>query len=157
MTPVIVTLADNSEIRVYIEDIEFFLDEMEKLKLDLIDSVEPLDEAPLPQPPTGMELAEVDLTFIDGSMMQCSVPSEEMSELETCTLIRSCNGREVLCKLRTIAAVEKDLDRRLLGTYAVINNIPTLSRRSKLHEQYVKRKTAYVVAMEALVNGAFRD
>ena len=156
MTPVIVTLADNSEIMVYINGVEAFLDEMEKLKMDMIESVEPMENAPA-QLPIGTELTNVDLIFIDGSSMQCSIPPEDKSDLEAYTLIRSCNGVEVMCKLRTMVAVEKELDCRLLATYAVINNIPTLSRRSKLHELYIKRKTAYVVSMEALVDGAFRD
>lgn len=163
MAPVIVTLVDNSEIVVYVDDIEFFLDEVERAKLDLVDSVEAIEDmdaieaGPLSQPSGGKELVEVDILLVDGSSIQCSIPPEAKSELEASLLIKSCQDREVMQHLMAMAAVEKDLDARLLGTYAVINNIPTLSRRAKLHKQYIKRKTAYVVSMEALVDGAFRD
>ena len=156
-TSVIVTLIDNSEIMIYIYDVEGFMEDLDKLKLNLIDAVEPLEPVPGKLPVDDDELMEVDLIFIDGSSMQCSIGLEDKESIEAYTLIRSCNGTEVLSRLRTMAAVEKDLDTRLMGVYAVINNIPTLIRRSKLHDQYLKRKTAYVVSMEALVDGAFRD
>ena len=155
MTPVILTLIDNSEILVHVEDAARYMEELEKFQLDLIESIEPAEEAPTPL--VDAELTDVDLILIDGSVVQCSVFPTEVEAIEQHPLVRSCSGVEAMCKLRSIGAVEKELDRRMLATYAVINNIPTLSRRARLHEQYIKRKTAYVVSMEALVDGAFRD
>ena len=101
------------------------------------------------------ELQEVTLTLQSGALILCEIPVTEVEKIPCIREVADFAETSTIAYAR-MAAEEKLLDERFLAATLVINNISILSVRSHLHKEYLKRKAAYVAALEALVDSVIR-
>lgn len=101
------------------------------------------------------ELQEVTMTLQSGSLILCEIPKAEVVKIPYIKEIVDFAETSTITYARMVAE-ESKLDERFKAATLVINNIPTLSIRSYLHKEYLKRKAAYVAALEALVDSIIR-
>jgi hypothetical protein len=101
------------------------------------------------------ELQEVTLTLQSGALILCKIPKTEVIKIPRITEVADFAETATIAYAR-MAAEEAVLDERFKAACLVINNIPILSIRSELHKEYLKRKAAYVAALEALVDSVIR-
>jgi hypothetical protein len=148
MIPVKLIFSNHYELDVFVHDAEQFKDAVLG-HANVIESIECID-IPVPD-----NVTECDVTLYDGSQILCSVPSEDVGEVEAkCPAVMEC-VESYLRRYVPIKIKETMLDERLLATYAVVKNIPDQSIRFRLFQDYLKRKEAYVISMEAMLDGLF--
>lgn len=151
MTPLIITFRDGGYVRVFIELVDPFLTQVKascSSVYNIEEAVEVVNED---------TLRECAITLSDGTRMTCCMPESEIESVETKSKHIMFCEEVFTTELLSLGTQEALLDQRLNGVYSVINNIPDKKRRIKLHREYIKRKSAYIAAMEALIDGAFRD
>lgn len=101
------------------------------------------------------ELQEVTLTLQSGALVICEIPKTEVVKIPRIVEVADFAETSTIAYSR-MAVEEAFLDEKFRAACAVINNIPILSIRSQLHREYLKRKAAYVAALEALVDSVIR-
>lgn len=151
MTPIKIVFQSSESLIVYSDDPGAFADSVLSQKPPEIKELEYTDKAEEALP----ELAEVMLTLQSGAIVLCSIAKAEMPKARYIEEIADCDT----CNTITYAKLgeqEAELDVRFAAVSAVINNLPDLGVRLHLHREYMKRKQAYVSAIEALVDGVIR-
>lgn len=101
------------------------------------------------------ELQEVKISLKSGAILMCEIPKEDLEKLATVDEIDDYIESTAIQYAR-LMSTEADLDAKFTSVTAVINNLPNLEVRLHLHRQYMKRKAAYVAALEALVDSVIR-
>jgi len=101
------------------------------------------------------ELQEVTLTLNSGALLLCEIPKSEVVKIAHIKEVADCAETATIAYAR-MASEERSLDDRFQSATAVINNLPIISTRMYLHQEYLKRKAAYVAALEALVDSVIR-
>lgn len=104
---------------------------------------------------TEPELQEVTLTLQSGALLLCEIAKTEITKIPCITEVADFAETSTIAYARMVAE-ENLLDERFKAVTLVINNIPVFSIRSYLHKEYLKRKAAYVAALEALVDSIIR-
>ena len=104
---------------------------------------------------TPPELQEVKINLKSGLIILCEVPKSDLDKLAWVNEIVDFEHSNTIAYTNLIRA-EAELDNRFSALTAVINNLPDLDVRLCLHREYMKRKAAYVVALEAIVDGVIR-
>ena len=152
MTPIKIIFQSKESLVVYSDDPESFQESVLNTKPPEIMRLEYGDIDHLKVHP---ELQEVKLTLQGGAIMLCKIAKTEMPKAEYIEEIVNCD----VCNAITYAEMAKqevELDLRFAAASAVINNLPDLDTRLYLHKEYMKRKQAYVSAVESLVDGVIR-
>lgn len=150
MTPIKIVFISRESITVYSEDPDSFAESVLSKKPPEIKLLEYVDEAvDLP------ELSEVKLTLRSGAIMLCSIAKTDMQKAMYIEEIEGCDASNIIAYGK-LAKEEAELDLRFASASAVVNNIPNLDTRLRLHREYMKRKQAYVSAIEALVDGVIK-
>ena len=150
MTPIKIFFQSSESLTVYSDDPDAFADSVLSQKPPEIKLLK-YDEGTVEAP----ELAEVKLTLQGGTIILCNIAKAEMAKAQYIEEIIDCDVSNVITYSKMVAQ-EAELDARFAAASAVINNLPDLDARLYLHREYMKRKQAYVAAIEALVDGAFR-
>lgn len=101
------------------------------------------------------DLQEVSMLLDSGSLLLCQIATSEIPKAEFIDGITYCKPSTLL-EYAKMAKDEKAIDDRYASVTTVINNIPDLEVRKHLHIEYIKRKRAYVAALEALIDGTLR-
>ena len=151
MTPIKIVFQSKESITVYSDDPGGFTDSIRDSKPPDIASLEYVDENAVSVP----ELTEVQLTLRSGAIVLCQIAKTDVAKTDFIEEIEGCDASNVIA-YNKLARLENELDTRFASASAVINNIPDLPFRLELHKAYLKRKQAYVSAIEALVDGALR-
>lgn len=150
MTPIKIFFQSKEFITVYSDDPDSFAESVLSKKPPEIKLLEYVDEAvDLP------ELSEVKLTLRSGAIVLCSIAKTDMQKAMYIKEIERCDTSNIIAYGK-LANEEAELDLRFTSASAVVNNIPNLDTRLRLHREYMKRKQAYVSAIEALVDGVIR-
>lgn len=150
MIPIKIVFVSREFITVYSDDPSAFADSVLSKKPPEIQQLEYLDdteEAP--------ELTEVKLTLRSGAIMLCNIAKGDMPRAQYIEEITDCDTSNIIAYGK-LATLEAELDVRFAATRLVVNNIPDLDTRLYVHTEYLKRKQAYVTAIEALVDGVIR-
>jgi len=150
MKPIKIVFMSKEFITVYSDDPDSFAESMLGKKPPEIKQLEYIDE--VVETP---ELAEVRLTLQSGAIVLCNIAKSDMPKAEYIEEIADCNTSNMIAYGK-LAIQEAELDVRFAASSLVINNIPHLDTRLHIHREYVKRKQAYVTAIEALVDGVIR-
>lgn len=154
MIPIQVSLLDGSSIIIFTnKDVEAFCNTLLTASASAITDMRSLNE----YLKVGDIIVDCTITLADGIQFQCSMYESDLAEAATISSQIMFAERTYNTEYLRMNTVEEILDRRLLQVRNVINNLPNKTRRLKLHDQYLKRKTAYITGLEALVEGAFRD
>lgn len=151
MMPIKIVFRSSESLTVYSDDPGAFADSVLSAKPPEIKELEYTDEAEEVLP----ELQEVKLTLQSGAIVLCQIAKAEMPKAQYIEEIADCDT----CNTITYAKLgeqEAELDVRFTAVRAVINNLPDLGVRLHLYKEYMKRKQAYVSAVEALVDGVIR-
>ena len=151
MTPIKIVFQSSESLVVYSDDPESFSRSITDAKPPEIKQLEYIDDAVEPLP----ELAEVKLTLRSGAIVLCSIARAEMPKAAYIEEIADCDTSNMIAYSK-LATLEAELDVRFAATSLVINNVPNLDTRLYLHTEYLKRKSAYVSAIEALLDGIIR-
>lgn len=151
MIPVKVTFASGGFLTIYTEDPDLFSKSVSEMKPPEIKGIEYDRDAHVETP----TLDEVRLTLNSGAVMLCMLPKGDMAKARYITDISDCDHTTTITYAK-LAKDEEDLDTRLAAVKNVVNNLPDLSVRLHLHKEYIKRKRAYVAALEATIDGAMR-
>lgn len=151
MIPIKIIFTSGNSITVYSEDPDFFAQCVSNIKPIEIIQLE-YDYDIKGKPP---ELEEVKLTLSSGPFLLCNITKEQFAEIHTIQEIVECDKSNVIAYTK-LANEEAELDQRFFSATAVINNLPNLDLRLEIHKQYIKRKSAYVAALEALVDSVIR-
>lgn len=101
------------------------------------------------------ELQEVTISLKSGAIIMCEIPKEDLEKLAAVDEIDDYIESTAIQYARLLKT-EGELDARFTSVTAVINNLPNLEVRLHLHKQYMKRKAAYIAALEALVDSIIR-
>lgn len=150
MTPIKIIFMSHETITVYSDDPGAFTDSVLSSKPPEIKQIEYVDDAAdIP------ELTEVKLTFQSGAIMLCNIAKAEMPKAQFIREIQDCDTCNIIIYAK-MGKQETELDVRFTAASAVINNLPDLAVRLHIHKEYMKRKQAYVSAIEALVDGVIR-
>lgn len=104
---------------------------------------------------TPPELQEVSISLKSGSIIVCEMPKSELAKLKLVDEIEDYQNSTTIAYAKLIKA-EQELDNRFAAATSVINNMPNLDVRLYMHKEYLKRKAAYVAALEAIVEGCIR-
>jgi hypothetical protein len=150
MTAIKMVFQSGEHLTIYAEDPSVFSDSLLELKPPEIRYLELTDEDVVTP-----ELVEVRFSLKSGAIVLCHLAKTEMPKARYIQEIVDCGP----CTTMTYAKiVEQDagLDARFTAASNVINNLPDLDTRLYLHKEYMKRKQAYVSAVEALVDGVIR-
>jgi len=150
MTPIKITFQSNETILVYSEAPAGFAESVSAAHTPEIRQMEYGDTDV-----TVSELQEVQLVLESGTCILCYIEKTAMAKADFITGIAECNTSLAMAYAK-LAKQEADLDERFAAVRAVINNIPDLDVRKDLHTEYLKRKSAYISATEALVDGVIR-
>lgn len=150
MTPIKITFQSNETIIVYSEDPDGFAASIQNANTPEIKQMECSDIET-----AEIELQEVQLVLESGTCILCYIEKQAMARADFITGIAECNISLAMTYAK-LAKQEGELDERFESVKAIINNIPDLETRKGLHTEYLKRKTAYVSAIEALVDGVIR-
>lgn len=153
MQAILLTFSDDTALNIFVKDTELFVDALDKSRTPTVKALKELKDEDVP-PGTIVECA---MNLVDGFTLMCSIREEDISSLaDRCTQVISCE-KVYSSELAALLIRESVLDVRMNAVKQVINNIPGNLRRLKLQQQYINRKAAYIAAMEALVEGCFRD
>ena len=101
------------------------------------------------------ELQEVQLTLASGASILCSIAKTDVAKADFIEEIEECKPTNLLVYVKLMKQ-EAELDERFTASKLVINNVPDMGVRVGLHKEFLKRKQAYVAAVEALVDGVIR-
>ncbi len=151
MTPIKIVFMSNETLIVWSADAAAFTESVLAAKPPEIRHLEYAD-VPVNDVP---ELTDVKLTFASGAMVLCQLPTDQLPKARYIPEIVECDVTNVIAYAK-MGREEAALDARFAAASAVINNVPDLEVRVHLHKEYMKRKQAYVSAVEALVDGALR-
>ncbi len=152
MTPIKIVFKSKECLVVYSDDPSSFSESIREKTPPEIIQVEYSDIGHLKSPP---ELQDVMLTLQSGAVILCKVAKTDMSKAQYIEEIADCDVSNVMAYAK-MGQQETELDARFASASAVINNLPDLDTRLHLHKEYMKRKQAYVSAVEALVDGVIR-
>jgi len=150
MTPIKIVFVSDEHLTVYSDDPSAFSASVHNANPPEIKEIEYLNEADKTP-----ELTEVKLTLRSGAVVRCCLAKEDMPRAQFIREIVDCDTSDTIT-YANLARQEHDLDTRFSAVSAIINNIPDLDTRLYLHKEYMKRKQAYISAVEALVDGVFR-
>jgi hypothetical protein len=152
MTPIKITFTSRESITLYSEDPASFVNSiLERKPAEIIDVQYNIMDGRQAAP----ELQEVRLSLESGPCILGFIAKADVAKADYIEEIVECDTTHAITYGK-LAKIEIDLDERFTAASAVINNIPDLDVRLTLHEQYLKRKSAYVSAVEALVDGVIR-
>lgn len=151
MTPIKIVFQSSESLVVYSDDPDAFADSVLNTKPPEIKELEYTDKAEEALP----ELQEVKLTLRSGAIVLCNIAKAEMPKAQYIEEIADCDTCNTIAYAK-LGEQEAELDARFEAIRAVINNLPDLDVRLHLHKEYMKRKQAYVSAIEALVDGVIR-
>ena len=101
------------------------------------------------------ELQEVTLKLEGGSSILCHIAKHDVAKADFIQEVATCEETRILA-YADLARDEAALEERFLAATAIINNVPDLELRLELHAAYLKRRAAYVAALEAIVDGVIR-
>lgn len=149
MTSIKIVFQSSESLTVYSDDPNSFSESVLNVEPPEIKALEFASADPVP------ELAEVKLTLRSGAIVLCQIAKGDMPKAHYIDAIVDC----ATCNDITYAKLgkqEAELDARFTAVRGVINNLPDLAVRLHLHKEYMKRKQAYVSAIEALVDGVIR-
>ena len=149
MTPIKLTFQSKASLTVYSEDPNAFCDTFTDSRPPEIADVELGETDQLPK------LQEVRLFLRGGLSILCYIAVTDIAKAEFIEEITACTNTRIMT-YGNLMKYEAELDDRFTAVCAVINNIPDLDTRHDLHKEYLKRKSAYVSAVEALIDGAIR-
>ncbi len=151
MTPIKIVFMSNETLTVWSTDAGAFTESVLNAKPPEIKHIEYVDVLSDTVP----ELTDVKLTFPSGAMILCQLPTKALPKARYIPEIVDCETTTAIAYAK-MGRDEAALDVRFAAASAVINNLPDLDYRLELHQQYMKRKTAYVSAIESIVDGAIR-
>jgi len=150
MVPIKVTFKSGQFITAYSSDPDSFARSVTDISPPEITNIEyEFVEQDLP------ELQEVTLTLQSGALLLCEIPTTEVVKIPCIKEVSDFAETTTIAYAR-MATKENLLDERFKAATVVINNLPVLSVRLHLHKEYLKRKAAYVAALEALVDSVIR-
>jgi hypothetical protein len=87
--------------------------------------------------------------------MLCKIAKTDMPKALYIKEIIDCDTSNIMA-YANLAKQENELDTRFAAASLVINNLPDLDTRLYLHKEYMKRKSAYVSAVESLIDQVIR-
>ena len=153
MTPIKVTFKSGNTITAYSTDPDSFAQSVADIAPPEITNLdyEKWVDSKLQVP----ELQEVTISLKSGAIIMCEIPKEDLPKLSWVDEIDDYSETTAIAYARLLKT-EGDLDARFTSVTAVINNLPNLKVRLHLHTEYMKRKAAYVAALEALVDSVIR-
>ncbi len=152
MRPIKMIFSSGETLVVYSDDPRSFSDSVLEAKPPEIRQIEynenDVDEQ--------LDLVEVKLTLQSGAIILCNLPKTKVAKALYIQEIVDCDSSNAIAYSR-MARIESDLDERYKAACTVINNLPDLDVRLYLHKEYMRRKQAYVAAIEALIDGVIRS
>jgi hypothetical protein len=104
---------------------------------------------------TTKKLKEVKLTLLGGATILCDIAEEDVRRADFIDEIADCDETNLITYAQ-MANDENELDVRFHSVSQVITNLSDSTTKMHLQKEYLKRKAAYVSALEALVDGVFR-
>ena len=152
MTPIKIVFQSKECLVVYSDDPSSFSESIREKTPPEIVNIEYSDIDHLKTHP---ELQEVMLTLQSGAIILCRMAKTDMPKARYIKEIIDCDVSNVMAYAK-MGQQETELDARFASASAVINNLPDLDTRLHVHKEYMKRKQAYVSAVEALVDGVIR-
>ena len=150
MTPIKLTFQSNECIMIYSEDPVGFAESVGAAHTPEIRQMEYGDSDVAES-----ELEEVQLVLESGTCILCYIEKATMAKADFIAGIAECNASTAMAYAKMVKQ-EADLDERFGACRGVISNIPDLDVRLHLHREYLKRKQAYVSAIEAIVDGVIK-
>ena len=153
MHEAVITLTDDTIIKVYVQCPNDLVASMKRASSTIIYDIQIKDEVSESE---CIKIKECNLIMSDGTQLYCSMTEDDIGTATSKSrLIIACEEVFLVETLR-LTTIEQLLDNRMQAVAAVINNIPDKRRRLNLHEQYLHRKTAYIAALEALLDGQLK-
>lgn len=149
MIPIKVVFQSGEHLTLYAEDPNQFSESLLEIKPPEVRHLEIVEETEIP------ELAEIRFSLRSGATVLCHLAKAEVPKAQYIEEITDCEPCTTMTYAK-LAKQEADLDARFTASSLVINNLPDLDVRLHLHKEYMKRKQAYVSAIEALVDGVIR-
>ena len=150
----ILVLADNTSLRIFVLDSESFIDKVNNSPSTAIDNVSIPTTCEI-NTKAGDIIQECQLTLADGTQLYCSMLERDIPEaVAVSNLVVACE-EVFFTEMIRASTLETCLDNRMAAVALVVNNIPDKRRRLNLHKEYLKRKSAYIAALEAMINGEF--
>ena len=151
MIPMTVTFKSGDSLTLYSDDPDSFSKSISEAQPPEIVHIEYEPGVSASNP----KLQEVKLTLQSGAIILCNIAEEQLPKAKYIEEIIDCDPSTAVAYGK-MATQEAELDARFAAASAVVNNLPDLDTRLHLHQAYLKRKAAYVSAVEALVDGVIR-
>jgi hypothetical protein len=151
MTPIKIIFQSRESLIVYSDSPIQFQESVFEMKPPEIMNVLFSDDANAEIP----ELQEVKLVLSSGSSILCHIAKKDVAKADFIEEITECQPSNLLVYTKLLRE-ETALDERFTASKLVINNVPDLVVRVSLHKEFLKRKAAYVSAVEAMVDGVIR-
>lgn len=151
MTPVKVTFQSGHFLMVYSDDPDSFLKTFSEKPVPEIKTIEYDRDAK----ESTAKLQEVTITLNSGGVIVGMLPEGDIAKALVLDEIHDCTRSRNLVYAKLMQD-EVDLDARLLVVKNVSNNIPCIITREYVHQEYIRRKRAYVAALEAVIDGVMR-
>lgn len=147
MTPLLLTLSAGEELYVLMQNSTAAFEGQQSpdiLNVQAMDCESSLDAS---------EIAECTIRFAKGTTLICHVPRKSLPRISSLDAV--IDAKETMyAEYAKMQAEEDALDARMESVKQFINNYPKVHARVELHKQYLKRKAAYVAALEALVDSS---
>jgi len=151
MTPVKVTFQSGHFLMVYSADPDSFLETFTQLSPPEIKTIEYDRDVK----ESTAKLQEVTIKLKSGSVIIGMLPEADIAKAQVLDEIQDCTISHNLAYAKLMKD-EADIDARLEVIKNISNNIPCLETREYVHQQYIRRKRAYVAALEAIIDGVMR-
>jgi len=152
MTPITLVFQSRESITVYSTNPAAFQESILTTRPPEIMDVQYSDIGHLEETP---ELQEVRLSLGSGASILCHIAKTDVAKADYIEEITDCSVTHILVYTELMKQ-EVELDERFKAASLVINNIPDLDVRVDLHREFLKRKSSYISAVEALVDGVIR-
>lgn len=147
MTPLLLTLSTGEELYVLMQNSTAAFEGQQSpdiLSVQAMNIESTLDES---------EIAECTIQFTKGTTLICHVPRKSLARISSLDAV--INAKETMfAEYAKMQTEENALDLRVESVKQFVNNFPKIKTRAELHRQYLKRKAAYVAALEALVDSS---
>jgi CTP synthase (UTP-ammonia lyase) len=148
--PIRLTFASRVHLWAYSDDPQAFVDSFLKtMPQEIVDIQCGAEVAIVP------ELVEVTLHLESGSNIICYIAKTDVAKADYIQEIVKCEQTHMIA-LSNVLKDHDSLQERLIAVTNVITNIPNDEVRIAMLKDFMKRKTAYVAALESLVDGWIR-
>jgi len=154
MTPIKIKFRGGESLLIFAREPISFAESVHNINPPEIASLTYPTESNLDEPDPN-ELQEIKISLDSGGIIICYIHKDAQNKIRFIEGVESVENSTVIA-YHKLKEEEIRLNARWKAVRDVINNIPNEDTRLYLHQEYLKRRRAYVAAVEALIEGMIR-